>query len=139
VAFRSASTATYTFASGSTGSTVDLGANNNYRYINATNVYNKGKSDGGLTYSEFTPSGRSDKTLGTNFTINAYYPLVLYDFTKNNCYYFTPLTGATLIWSNNENGSASYGYHRALVFKATATTVSCNQSAGVYAWLGKFA
>ena len=47
MAFRSASTGTYTFASGSTGSTVDLGANNNYRYINATNVYNKGKSDGG--------------------------------------------------------------------------------------------
>ena len=46
MAFRGASTATYTFASGSTGSTVDLGANNNYRYINATNVYNKGKADG---------------------------------------------------------------------------------------------
>ena len=46
MAFRSASTGTYTFASGSTGSTVDLGAYNTYRYVNAVNVYNKGKADG---------------------------------------------------------------------------------------------
>lgn len=37
---------TYTFASGSTGGTVDLGANNTYRYVNASNVYAKGKADG---------------------------------------------------------------------------------------------
>ena len=46
MAFRGDSTGTYTFSEGSTGSTVDLGARNNYRYINATNVYNKGKEDG---------------------------------------------------------------------------------------------
>ena len=46
VAFRGDSTATYTYASGSTGGTVDLGARNTYRYVNATNVYNKGKADG---------------------------------------------------------------------------------------------
>lgn len=38
-------TQTYTFASGSTGATVDLGVKHFYRYVNATNVYNKGKSD----------------------------------------------------------------------------------------------
>ena len=63
MAFRSASTATYTFASGSTGSTVDLGANNNYRYINATNVYNKGKADAGsgdqLYFWYFTGASQS--------------------------------------------------------------------------------
>lgn len=37
---------TYTFASGDTGDTKDLGATNSYRYVNATNVYNKGKADG---------------------------------------------------------------------------------------------
>ena len=37
---------TYTYGSGSTGGTVDMGANNTYRYVNASNVYNKGKSDG---------------------------------------------------------------------------------------------
>ena len=54
MAFRSASTATYTFASGSTGSTVDLGATNNYRYINAINVYNKGKADSSSLPSSLT-------------------------------------------------------------------------------------
>lgn len=37
---------TYTYAANSTGATVDLGVNNSYRYVNATNVYNKGKADG---------------------------------------------------------------------------------------------
>ena len=46
MAFRGDSTATYTYATNSTGGTVDLGARNNYRYVNATNVYNKGKADG---------------------------------------------------------------------------------------------
>ena len=35
----------YTFPVGSTGDTKDLGKNNTYRYVNATNVYNKGKAD----------------------------------------------------------------------------------------------
>ncbi len=48
MAFRGDSTGTYTFASDSTGGTVDLGARNNYRYVNAVNVYNKGKSDGAV-------------------------------------------------------------------------------------------
>ena len=42
-----AQSATYTYASGDTGGTKDLGATNNYRYVNASNVYNKGKQDGG--------------------------------------------------------------------------------------------
>ena len=49
MAFRGDSTDTYTYASGSTGGTVDLGARNNYRYVNASNVYNKGKADGVTT------------------------------------------------------------------------------------------
>ena len=51
VAFRGDSTDTYTYASGSTGGTVDLGARNNYRYVNASNVYTKGKSDGVTTHT----------------------------------------------------------------------------------------
>lgn len=39
---------TYTFASGDTGGTKDLGATNTYRYVNAANVYAKGKADGGV-------------------------------------------------------------------------------------------
>ena len=69
VAFRSASTATYTFASGSTGSTVDLGANNNYRYINAVNVYNKGKADSTFTFSNLysiVDESLEEVSFGTN-------------------------------------------------------------------------
>ena len=51
VAFRGDSTDTYTYASGSTGGTVDLGARNNYRYVNASNVYSKGKGDGVTTHT----------------------------------------------------------------------------------------
>ena len=57
MAFRSDSTATYTYAANSTGGTVDLGARNNYRYVNASNVYNKGKADGAaLTVTKKTIS-----------------------------------------------------------------------------------
>ena len=38
---------TYTFPANDTGGTKDLGATNSYRYVNAENVYNKGKADGG--------------------------------------------------------------------------------------------
>ena len=38
-------TDTYVYSAGSTGSTVDMGASNNYRYVNATEVYLKGKAD----------------------------------------------------------------------------------------------
>lgn len=41
-----ANTQTYTYPANSTGATVDLGASNLYRYVNAANVYNKGKADG---------------------------------------------------------------------------------------------
>ena len=42
----SPNTGTYTYPVGSTGSTVDMGDTNTYRYVNAENVYNKGKVDG---------------------------------------------------------------------------------------------
>lgn len=38
--------ATYTYPSGSTGGTVDMGETNDKRYVNAQNVYSKGLSDG---------------------------------------------------------------------------------------------
>lgn len=38
---------TYTYPANSTGGTYDMGATNNLRYVNATNVYNKGKADAG--------------------------------------------------------------------------------------------
>lgn len=38
---------TYTYPANSTGGTYDMGTTNNLRYVNASNVYNKGKQDGG--------------------------------------------------------------------------------------------
>lgn len=49
---------TYTYGSGSTGGTVDMGANNTYRYVNAGNVYSKGHSDG-------VNAGHADSTVLT--------------------------------------------------------------------------
>lgn len=37
---------TYTYPANSTGATYDMGATNNLRYVNASNVYAKGKADG---------------------------------------------------------------------------------------------
>ena len=46
VPFKTTHTDTYTYPSGSTGGTYDMGVKHQYRYVNATNVYNKGKADG---------------------------------------------------------------------------------------------
>ena len=71
---------TYTFASGN-GATVDMGVNNTYRYVNASNVYNKGKADGGATFKTtdlpFTSKSVSGSTsLGSNFVVGTYYFMV---------------------------------------------------------------
>lgn len=50
--------AQYTFPSGDTGGTKDLGATNTYRYVDAQNVYSKGSSDG---YSSGRAQGQIDK------------------------------------------------------------------------------
>ena len=93
MAFRSASTATYTFASGSTGSTVDLGANNNYRYINATNVYNKGKADG-------TASKRLEVFIMANYNTSFYVVVNLNGETVTMEY----------SWSKLQLGTTRYEY-----------------------------
>lgn len=41
-----AQTDTYTYASDSTGGTIDMGVQNRYRYVNASNVYTAGKGAG---------------------------------------------------------------------------------------------
>lgn len=43
--FKTTHTETYTYPSGSTGGTYDMGTDHKYRYVNAENVYNKGKAD----------------------------------------------------------------------------------------------
>lgn len=51
VAVPNSNSGTYTYASGSTGGTVDMGATNSYRYVNAANVYAKGKADGDVKHT----------------------------------------------------------------------------------------
>ena len=58
---------TYTYGSGSTGGTVDLGETNGYRYVNASNVYAKGLADGDVKHNvscSFQCYLTSDKVAG---------------------------------------------------------------------------
>ena len=63
---------TYTYPANSTGGTVDMGVNNIYRYVNATNVYNKGKADGVTTHTGTYTLTENDfgttKDMGVNHT-----------------------------------------------------------------------
>ena len=64
--------ATYTFPANDTGATKDLGELHKYRYVNAANVYAKGKADGVTTHTTtYTfPSGDkgAKRDLGVNHT-----------------------------------------------------------------------
>lgn len=53
-------TGTYTYPANSTGGTYDMGTTNNLRYVNATNVYNKGKADGKNEQSLTISGGREN-------------------------------------------------------------------------------
>ena len=70
--FKTTHTDTYTYPSGSTGGTYDMGVDHKYRKVNATNVYNKGKTDGinskTLSLATYTTyaSNWSNKTIYTN-------------------------------------------------------------------------
>lgn len=88
----SANSEVYTFPSESIGSTIDLGANNLYRYVNADNVYSKGLSDGS-SHSGFIKLGGA----GT-YNIEQH---------NANCH---NLTLANFIWSIS-NGSTNDGCH----------------------------
>lgn len=59
---------TYTYPSGSTGGTVDMGETNDKRYVNAQNVYSKGVLDGRtLTSQRRTTRGGSGVTVTFSF------------------------------------------------------------------------
>jgi hypothetical protein len=65
VAVPNSNSGTYTYPSGSTGGTVDLGVNNAYRYVNAGNVYNKGKADGDVKHTVQVRAGVSNSSSST--------------------------------------------------------------------------
>lgn len=63
-------TETYTFPSGN-GDTVDLGLSHIYRYVNASNVYAKGKSDATISISYLSSGSTGNRTLTGSATTTA--------------------------------------------------------------------
>ena len=123
VAFRGASSATYTFVSGN-GATVDLGATNNYRYINATNVYNKGKSDG-TSSGLMVPAG---KVLNIKYSTNSFLDFTL-DTSYNEVMYgsyifnFSNVAGKSLYMACPYTGS--YYWHSGYWMVNGSTITAC--------------
>ena len=76
---------TYTYASGSTGATVDMGVNNIYRYVNATNVYNQGLADGATTHTgTITISSVYESGTGYDMGVNHTYRYIKTDGLASN-------------------------------------------------------
>ena len=97
VAFRGDSTATYTYATNSTGGTVDLGARNNYRYVNAQNVYTKGKNDGVTVHTDtYNATTRSNST-GIDLTASHSYRYIRTDNVPNS-------NSGTYTFATNDTG-----------------------------------
>ena len=97
MAFRGDSTATYTYASGSTGGTVDMGARNNYRYVNAQNVYSKGKTDGVTVHTgTYNATTRSNST-GIDLTASHSYRYIRTDNVPNS-------NSGTYTFATNDTG-----------------------------------
>ena len=118
-------TETYTFPANDTGGQKDLGVNHSYRYVNASNVYNKGKADGrsGYTASAFSATNTVSCSVGDIVVFFfGYHP------QGNSAISFS---GGTVLAYNWQDWAHSSGYHVCYVVKATSTTVksNCNASA----------
>ena len=73
-------TGTYTYPANSTGGTYDMGATNNLRYVNASNVYDKGKIDGNFNWQ----SAQIPSTLHQLLTVNlGYKPTQFVGYVSN--------------------------------------------------------
>ena len=131
-------TGTYTFAANDTGSTKDLGVNHSYRYVNATNVYNKGKADGAsgkntLSVANVTSNswvGGNNVNVSFSATSGYIYAVAFGGCTGDNSTTIT-VTGGTLlgVYTNKTTDWENHGESKAGVLlgivKATSTSVSC--------------
>lgn len=96
---------TYTFGSNS-GGTVDLGANNTYRYANASNVYNYGYNAGRtLKAGTYTSAA-----LGSTVTINCG---------------FTPTYVAISCRASSSTGYAALYYNGTVIYHRTQSSSAC--------------
>lgn len=106
----------------------DMGATNSYKRVNATNVYNKGKSDGktslisGMTLISRKTSGtNTSTTVGINdLVVNGYY-LIGVAITSGTATRFS-ITGATVLYYDKNSATSSTAKsYIAIVVKATRT------------------
>lgn len=103
---------TYTYAANSTGGTVDLGVNNTYRYVNATNVYNKGKADGLKVKTDtLTLSGGGTK-IGSRSTSKTY--------SDVGTIKYVGMTSSNLVYYSWDNGN--YNVRAKLSFSGKTVT-----------------
>lgn len=112
-------TGTYTFPANDTGGTKDLGVANNYRYVNAQNVYNKGKTDGEISFTNLTYLGKADTGGTITLTCSKTNALIIIvDHNANPVE--TIVNGLTLLARASVSGSA-YGTRLSLC-KSTSTS-----------------
>lgn len=131
VAVPNSNSGTYTFPANDTGGTKDLGVANTYRYVNAGNVYNKGKADGasGKYTPQFTYVGnaagsynawRYDNLFSFSAVNGGIYALAMGGTSSNS----TGLSGSgftQLGWWRNANAGLA-------LFRATSTTVKVGRN-----------
>ena len=124
-------TGTYTLTSSETG-TKDLTASHSYRYINATNVYNKGKTDGATVHSstytlKSSETGTKDLTASHSYRyINAtnVYNKGVSDTKKGTAGAAQVLSGYTF------TNSSSVGASGSMVNATAKSTITLTSSDG---------
>ena len=111
---------------------IDLGSTNTYRYVNAANVYSKGKQDAtiGVNIVHNRVADEFKKSSGvTGLTTNKYYALSINWIATSTSAKATISSGATTIancignysgWAGSTN---TYVVNQLLIIKTTATTV----------------
>lgn len=126
---------TYSFPANDTGGTKDLGEANNYRYVNARNVYNKGKTDGEISFTNLTYLGYSDSGGTISLTCSKTNALIIIiDHNANPVE--TIVNGLTLLARASVSGSA-YGTRLSLC-KSTSTSFTLQTQNQYYPIFGVF-
>jgi hypothetical protein len=107
---------TYNFPTNDTGAKKDLGVTNTYRYVTATNVYNKGKADG----RSFSTQNRSKALASGQTTFTFSFSTKVVGVYKTNCsgwycgYVYSISGNNVIIYSNGSSGNSftvyAYGY-----------------------------
>ena len=128
---------TYTFASGSTGGKTDMGANNTYRYVDATNVYNKGKADGTTASSINNAVISSTSSISTSVGDVG----VFFAYTASAYGSTISMSGCTILKRYDYDGYDSddvFHTKHFIAFKATSSTVTASVTGGSGVYAGQW-